>query len=171
MRWIGAALILGSGIWMAAALSRSLAARCQEMADMRAGWTRLGDRVGIYADRLGEAAAQAAAVTGGPVKKVFEAFAVRLDEPWLEDPDNAWKWAMDAHCGMLHMSREEIIEIRGLGQSIGPQSMEEQRRGLIDILGRLEKRVEQAQKAKKVGTALWTRWCFLIAAAAAIAVL
>lgn len=164
-------MILGSGIWMAAALSRSLAARCREMAEMRAGWTRLGARVGIYADRLGEAAAQAASVTDGTVKKIFEAFAVRLDEPFMEDPDRAWKWAMDAHRDMLHMSKEEIIEIRGLGQCIGPQSMEEQRRGFIDIAGRLTKWTEQAQKAKKVGTALWTRWCFLIAAAAAIAVL
>jgi stage III sporulation protein AB len=171
MRWIGAALILGSGIWMAAALSRSLTARCQEMAEMRAGWTRLGDRVGIYADRLSEAAALAAAATDGTVKKVFEAFAVRLDEPFIEDPDKAWKWAMDAYRGMLHMSREEIIGIRELGQCIGETSMEEQRRGFVDILGRLEKWTERAQKAKKEGTALWTRWCFLIAAAAAIAVL
>jgi|GEM_PF-3899926 len=171
MKWVGAVLILGSGIWMAAALSRSLAERCREIAEMRAGWTRLGDRVIIYADRLTEAAAQAGAVTEGSVKKVFDAFAVRLDEPFIEDPDTAWKWAMDAHRDMLHMSREEIIEIRELGKCIGPQSMEEQRRGFADILGRIQNRVEQAQKAKKVGTSLWTRWCFLIAAAAAIAVL
>lgn len=171
MKWLSAALILGCGIWMAAGLSKGLAARCREMALMLAGWTRLGDRVLIYADHLGEAAESAAGVTQGAVKEVFDAFAVRLNEPFLEDPDKAWKWAMDAHKSLLHLSREETGKIRELALSIGQQSMEEQKRGFTDILGRLERCVEQAQEAKKVGTGLWTRWCFLIAAAAAIAVL
>ena len=84
-------------------------------------------------------------------KRVFEAFAVRLDEPWLEDPEKAWEWAMDAHRDMLHMSKEEIMDIRKLGQCIGQSSMEEQRRGFTDIAGRLTKRMEGAQKAKKTG--------------------
>jgi stage III sporulation protein AB len=171
MKWIGAILIMGCGVWLAAALSRNLSARCREMSEMCAGWTRLGDRVGIYADRLSEAASQAAAVTKGTVRQIFEAFAVRLDEPWLEEPDKAWGWAVDAYKNALHMSAAEIIEIRQLGACVGQASMEEQRRGFADMRARLARLSEQAQNARKVGTALWTRWCFLIAAAAAIAVL
>lgn len=171
MKWLSAGLILGCGVWMAAALSRGLTARCEEITQMLTGWTRLGERVMIYADRLGEASIQAVGVTRGPVKDVFDTFAAQLSEPNLADPDTAWKQAMDAQRSRLHLSREESAELCALAQNIGPQSMEEQRHGFSDILCRLDRMLKRAQQAKKVGTGLWARWCVLIAAAAAIAVL
>lgn len=154
MKWLGMCMVLlgsiGLGVWYSALYTR----RWKNLIACRKAMMIIRGEIAYGKTPLPQAFGQAAVRTGGAVRAFFGLVADRLEEGGAR-MDEIWGQALAETVSDRELRREDIRELRELGDTLGYLDVEMQLQTLDLYLQRLEQSIQEYETEKKTRTRLY----------------
>lgn len=154
MKWLGMCMVLlgsmGLGIWYSALYTR----RFKNLIFCRKAILIIRGEIAYGRTPLPQAFGQAAGRIRGAVKEFFELVSERMEEGGARI-EKLWSQSLTEAISDREMRKEDIRELRELGDTLGYLDVEMQLQTLDLYLSRLEQSIKEYEGEKKSRTKLY----------------
>ena len=147
MKWLGMGMVLagcfGIGMWF----SLVYAGRIKNLLDCKKAILIIRGEISYGHSPLPQAVFQAAGRVSGSIRTFLEEVSEKMEQGGM-GLDDIWQSAIEKQIGSREMGRQERMEVKELGETLGYLDVEMQLQTIQLYLERLDQSIEELEREK-----------------------